>query len=952
MSDLQFKKPGMMSRRIILGTTIGGAVAFFIFGIIFWGGFNTAMEATNNLEFCISCHEMEENVYQEYRPTIHYSNRTGVRATCPDCHVPRPWIHKMVRKIQASNEVFHKIMGTVDTPEKFNENRLEMAKRVWNAMKTTDSRECRNCHNFESMNPEFQRPRARKQHLNAFETGQTCIDCHKGIAHKHVRDQLSDEELEKLEAPNPAYIRKVPQMYLDGLAKVEAKEKAQAEAEQEQQQREHELKIAAQKAEKERIAAAVASALASYKAGAGGTTEGASTGALATPIAGFGIDWSDVPERKITLLYPGETSMEWVMTGKDHGGARPLLNGGDRCVTCHDKEAGDMGKKMVTGKKAESHPQPDKRASIAVNVQAAHDDDNLYLRFAWDDTDHVPVPFVDGGKMDPENPMKLAVMLATDDVEFADRSGCWQTCHHDARTMPDTPAADAATGNPAAQRLNLAMGITKYLKESRTDIEVQGRRGKVRGGWDKLKSEEEVKAALAANQFMDLLRYKSGKGETEDGYILDQRYMSGGQGFEVDARNEGGRWVVVMKRKLVSDKTGDLSLTMDKIYNFGFAIHDDYSNARFHHVSLGYKLAFDSQAEGVEINAVKREAAAPVAAAAPSSPKSAAPSVATGSAINVDWSKAGNRTITLLYPGETSMEWVMTGKDHGGARPFMIGGDRCFTCHDKETADMGKKMVTGAKAESTPIPGKRGSIRVSVDSTHDAENLYLRFSWPDGEHAPAPFVDGGKMDPDNPIKLAIMFATDDVEYADRAGCWGTCHHDSRTMPDTPDTATVGGSAVAQQLDVSKGLTKYIKESRTDIEVAGRRGKKRGGWDKLKSADELNNELASGRFMDIVRYKSGKAEVEDGHVLAQRVMSGGQGAEFSAELNNGTWTVMMKRKLKSDKPGDINLELDKIYNFGFAIHDDFSAARFHHVSLGYKLGFDNEDKGVEINAIAQ
>ena len=125
-------------------------------------------------------------------------------------------------------------------------------------------------------------------------------------------------------------------------------------------------------------------------------------------------------------------------------------------------------------------PQPDKRASIAVNVQAAHDADNLYLRFAWDDTDHVPVPFVDGGKMDPENPMKLAVMLATDDVEFADRSGCWQTCHHDVRTMPDTPAADAATGNPAAQRLNLAMGITKYLKESRTDIEVQGRRGKVR----------------------------------------------------------------------------------------------------------------------------------------------------------------------------------------------------------------------------------------------------------------------------------------------------------------------------------------------------------------------------------------------------------------------------------------------------------------------------------------
>ena len=26
---------------------------------------------------------------------------------------------------------------------------------------------CRNCHSLESMNPEFQKPRARKQHMNA-----------------------------------------------------------------------------------------------------------------------------------------------------------------------------------------------------------------------------------------------------------------------------------------------------------------------------------------------------------------------------------------------------------------------------------------------------------------------------------------------------------------------------------------------------------------------------------------------------------------------------------------------------------------------------------------------------------------------------------------------------------------------------------------------------------------
>ena len=94
------------------------AVGSLFAGIILWGGFNTAMEATNEMEFCISCHEMESTVYQEYKETVHFQNGSGVQATCPDCHVPRPWIHKMVRKIQASGELYHKVMGTVDTPEK------------------------------------------------------------------------------------------------------------------------------------------------------------------------------------------------------------------------------------------------------------------------------------------------------------------------------------------------------------------------------------------------------------------------------------------------------------------------------------------------------------------------------------------------------------------------------------------------------------------------------------------------------------------------------------------------------------------------------------------------------------------------------------------------------------------------------------------------------------------
>ena len=159
-------------------------VLFIGIGILLWGGFNAAVEATNQEAFCISCHVMEENVYMEYQDTIHNTNRTGVRATCPDCHVPKDWGPKMVRKIKASNDLLELILGTIDTREKFQARRLELAKRVWETMKESDSRECRNCHEYDAMDLVEQEQRAFKQHSVGFDNGKTCIDCHKGIAHK------------------------------------------------------------------------------------------------------------------------------------------------------------------------------------------------------------------------------------------------------------------------------------------------------------------------------------------------------------------------------------------------------------------------------------------------------------------------------------------------------------------------------------------------------------------------------------------------------------------------------------------------------------------------------------------------------------------------------------------------------------------------------------------------
>ena len=223
MTERGIQKPGLMSRKVVLSLTVGAALLFMLMGALLLGGFNASIEATNTLEFCISCHEMEEHLYRDYTRTIHYSNGAGVRATCADCHIPRPWIHKMMRKIQSSRELFHKMRGSIDTPEKFEARRLQLARKVWKEMKATNSRECRNCHDFKTMNPNRQQSFARQQHISAMQAGNTCIDCHKGIAHVVPFAEIDYEEMEQLEAPDPALAIPLPPQWQAFVDKQAAK---------------------------------------------------------------------------------------------------------------------------------------------------------------------------------------------------------------------------------------------------------------------------------------------------------------------------------------------------------------------------------------------------------------------------------------------------------------------------------------------------------------------------------------------------------------------------------------------------------------------------------------------------------------------------------------------------------------------------------------------------------
>ena len=153
-----------------------------------------AMAYTNTQDFCIGCHEMKDNVYAEFKGTIHDVNRTGVHVICSDCHVPREPIPLIARKIRASLELWGHFRGTIDTKEKFEAHRTMLAHRVWDRMLETDSLECRNCHKRESMSSELQSEKARNRHAKAQKEGMTCIECHFGIAHKEP-DGITPQEL-------------------------------------------------------------------------------------------------------------------------------------------------------------------------------------------------------------------------------------------------------------------------------------------------------------------------------------------------------------------------------------------------------------------------------------------------------------------------------------------------------------------------------------------------------------------------------------------------------------------------------------------------------------------------------------------------------------------------------------------------------------------------------------
>ncbi len=180
-------------RSLLIMVAMGIVVGWFTLG-----GAAYVMKYTSSTEFCLSCHTMQIP-YEEYQGSVHYSNQKGIRAECADCHIPSEPIDFLVTKIKATKDVYHEfVTGKIDSEEKYEEHRMAMAENVWKQMRANDSATCRSCHSFDAMDTFEQSEQSVKMHEYGIENNQTCIDCHKGVAHFPPEVEMDSEAFDRL----------------------------------------------------------------------------------------------------------------------------------------------------------------------------------------------------------------------------------------------------------------------------------------------------------------------------------------------------------------------------------------------------------------------------------------------------------------------------------------------------------------------------------------------------------------------------------------------------------------------------------------------------------------------------------------------------------------------------------------------------------------------------------
>lgn len=277
-----------------------------------------------------------------------------------------------------------------------------------------------------------------------------------------------------------------------------------------------------------------------------GGTMAAIAALASTPVLSAGPpDWTQVPAHTVKLFYPGQGGHDW-LRGPEHVGSSVVKAGG-ACVTCHEGGEARMGGSIVRGGRLEPAPIAGKHGAIDLAVQAAHDGDNLYLRFQWQTQmdragqmhdyimyDGEKWAFVGGarsheavrsGAQPPLYEDRLAIMIDDGKIPLFANQGCWLSCHSGMRDMPGEPSKDEVRAHALLGGVLKQSDVRKYLPDTRT---------KDTARWDRTRSQEDIARLKAAGEFVDLMQWRGHRsnpvGMADDGYVLEYRLFDDGKG--------------------------------------------------------------------------------------------------------------------------------------------------------------------------------------------------------------------------------------------------------------------------------------------------------------------------------------------------------------------------------------------------------------------------------------
>ncbi len=302
------------------------------------------------------------------------------------------------------------------------------------------------------------------------------------------------------------------------------------------------------------------------------------TGGAAFAGEAAAVNWSQVPTKSVSLFYPGQSSYQWLRS-KEHKRASGKTEQGDSCISCHEGEEAEIGELIVTGERLEPHPIDGKQAVIDLAIQAAHDDENLYLRAQWKTRNDFPGtahphwrfdgaewkqigwPRLHSKVWDDGQPAiyedRFSIMIDDGSVPMFAEQGCWLSCHNGMRDMPDLASKDDVRAHPLLGEVLHKKDVRKYLPLSRLDDDAT---------WDATKLVEEIAELKAAGGFVDLMQWRAHRslpiGMADDGYVLEYRLSDAGKGvFSKNWDKAAGQ----PKYMFDPAKVGFSSRTMDQL---------------------------------------------------------------------------------------------------------------------------------------------------------------------------------------------------------------------------------------------------------------------------------------------------------------------------------------------------------------------------------------------------